>query len=540
MAIPVFGSIGALYGNTSAAPAPAVPASVAAGDFIVIYMFVDDTATITGLPAGFVHATGSPISVAAGAGFGEHYFVKVWKRATGADAGTYAFTLSASVFAFAQAVRYTSVVASGNPFDEEVWTRIGPPPSATVPGLSVTSLGPDRLLIYGASNHNGDAGTWSAPSTFTQRSSGGAGVTNIEVSDKALAVAGGSGTVAATHTQSGYWGAFLSALIGTTAGGGGITATDAPGGMRWGSTQETVTIGVTVADSPQGMSMRSPAVETVAIGVTVADTPVGIAQRSADGPGVAVNPGAQDSPRGYRWGSATETVAFGVTTADAPAGHRMGTPSATAGSAIVTADNIGGFRWGSIGGTVTIGVTAADSPAGLRAGSGIEVVAYGLTMADAPGGLRLGTPSATANNATIVSDAPGGLRWGSAPEALVYSTIAADAPGGLRWGVASEVVAAGVVVADVPGGHRLGSAGGTITVGPGGVFDTPQGFRWGSGLSVVQGAVAPPIDIYAVVRRMRATADVRKMKASVAVGAQPVETVVSAFRATVTIGVPQQ
>lgn len=211
---PTFGSIGTLLGAGTSAPAFAVPASVANNDIIVVKAYIDGNATVTAMPSGFVHVTGSPQPVATGAGFGEHSLVVAWKRATGADSGTYGFTLSSSTFVYGHAERYPGAQTTGDPWDITDVDQSGAVNVSTAPAVSGTTTGPNRLLVYAATNHNGDSGVWSPPTGLTQRSSGGSGVTNVEASDVAQVSAGATGNKSATHTVAGYMGAWLGALIG--------------------------------------------------------------------------------------------------------------------------------------------------------------------------------------------------------------------------------------------------------------------------------------------------------------------------------------
>jgi hypothetical protein len=213
---PIHGSTGTLFGASTAAPAFDVPDDVAAGDIIVVAAFLDGTSTtVTGMPADFEHALGSPLDVAAGGGFGEHVVAVMWKRATGADTGTYGFTLSGTTFVYGNAVRYEGAVGSGDPWDATDAAESGAVSVSTAPAVSVTTLGADRLLVYVATDHNGDSGTWSPPAGYDQRQ-GGTNTTNTEISDLVQAAAGSSGSVSATHTVAGFMGAWLGALIGTT------------------------------------------------------------------------------------------------------------------------------------------------------------------------------------------------------------------------------------------------------------------------------------------------------------------------------------
>lgn len=212
MAAPAWASTGTYFENSSSAPAFAVPSGVASGDVIVIPMYLDGTTTITAMASGFAHATGSPSGLSVGGG--SHSVNVVWKRATGADSGTYTFTLSGSTFVCGSALRFTSAVASGDPWD--VTNAAQDAANSTVtPAVSVTTTGPDRLLVFAGSCWAG--GTWTAPGGFAERVDSGFGL--ITADDKAQAAAGSSGSVSATCTGSDKRCAWLGALIGTTTTG---------------------------------------------------------------------------------------------------------------------------------------------------------------------------------------------------------------------------------------------------------------------------------------------------------------------------------
>ena len=255
MAAPAFGSVGTRYAASTSTPAIAVPASVAAGDIIVCYIWTNGTVTVTGRPAGFAAAEGSPANVAGNPAGACNLSIE-WKRATGADSGTYDFTTSASDFVYARAIRYTSCVAAGNPWDTPISEADSGSDTGTAPAVSINTAGADRLLVYAASDVNGDSGTWTAPSGFSERE-GGVNAVNFEQSDKVQAVQGGSGTVQATNTfTTDPMGAWLGALIGTTAAAGNAQAGPA----------ETFLPGATLFDSsafsPLGSLYRESPLQT--------------------------------------------------------------------------------------------------------------------------------------------------------------------------------------------------------------------------------------------------------------------------------------
>src|SRR3954464_10206246 len=115
MAPPVFGSAGTypVGGSTTTLSVP-VPASVAANDLIIVPVYVEIAHAVTP-PVGFTEDSNSPAIVGAP---DDHYLHIYWKRATGADSGTYDFTIAAGVtFRVGVAVRITGAITSGYPFD---------------------------------------------------------------------------------------------------------------------------------------------------------------------------------------------------------------------------------------------------------------------------------------------------------------------------------------------------------------------------------------------------------------------------------------
>lgn len=212
MAAPAFGTIGTHINGSSGTASFAVPASVAANDIIVIPIFLDSTATITAMASGFAHAADSPATVVGGGG---HSLAVVWKRATGADSGTYDFTLSATAYRAGSAARYTGAVTSGDPWD--VTNSASDTGLATVtPAVSDTTTVADTLLIFAGSNWSG--GTWTPPASFTERMDTGDGVHTL--ADLAQPTAGATGSITATCTGSDRRCAWLGALK-SVAGGGG-------------------------------------------------------------------------------------------------------------------------------------------------------------------------------------------------------------------------------------------------------------------------------------------------------------------------------
>jgi hypothetical protein len=218
VAAPAFGSIGTNLFGTASTFNVAVPASVASGDIIIVSIFISSaTTTVTGLPTGFAHVQGSP-QTASGTLLG---MATMWKRATGADSGTYNFTLSASDYRAGAAIRYTGCVAAGNPWDAPTGVAVDAANGTVTPSVNVDTAGPDRMLVFFGANWSG--GAWTPPTGFTERLDINDRVNTV--ADKVQAVQGNSGGVTATCVGNDKRIALLGALIGTTAAAGFVAPT---------------------------------------------------------------------------------------------------------------------------------------------------------------------------------------------------------------------------------------------------------------------------------------------------------------------------
>lgn len=206
MAAPAFGSSGAFVEGSGGTLALPVPAGVAADDIIVCPIYVNGAESITVMPAGFTDAPGSPVALPPGAG--QHRQHVVWKRATGADVGTYDFTLSSSVFRVGQASRYTGAKPTGSPWDAS--SAVADATIGTVtPAVSIVTAGADEMVLWTGTDWSG--GSWTPPAGFTERLDAGVGL--ITMAEKVQAVAGSTGSVQGTSTNADRRTAWLSALL---------------------------------------------------------------------------------------------------------------------------------------------------------------------------------------------------------------------------------------------------------------------------------------------------------------------------------------
>lgn len=164
---PAFGATGDyIPGTTDGASVNIpVPAGVVANNIILAFLYVEVGQAVTA-PAGFTEAPDSPVIVG---DIQPYYFHVYWKRATGADSGTYNFQVAAGLFvAIAFANRYSGCITTGNPLDVTA-SATQPVPAnspANYPSVSDVTTGPDRLLVWVGSQWVA-ANSTTVPSGFT-------------------------------------------------------------------------------------------------------------------------------------------------------------------------------------------------------------------------------------------------------------------------------------------------------------------------------------------------------------------------------------
>jgi len=207
VAVPTFVAAGTYLTEASGASAAvAVPAGVQANDVILVIVYKENTAAVTP-PSGFIEK-----SHQAATGSQDHDTYVFWKRATGADSGTYSFTWTGSVWRTGFAMAFRGCVTSGDPIDVFSGATSGGTSVTASPAVSVTTTGADRLLVWLAGTY--DVTTWTTPSTFTASAPAGAPASRlVHAARKAQAVAGASGSVTTTTTQSFTKTAHLVALL---------------------------------------------------------------------------------------------------------------------------------------------------------------------------------------------------------------------------------------------------------------------------------------------------------------------------------------
>lgn len=320
MAAPAFGTAGTyLTGGTRTTSSVPVPASVASGNTILALLYLEASASVTPPDGTWQELTPAPATT------GTVTVLRAFiKRASGADAGTYAFT-HASAFTEGVAIRCTGAGAAGLLFDV-INSASRSSNATTTPAVTLATTGIDRLLIWAASSVG--AGAWTPPSTYTERVDTGA---EISVATVSQASAGSSGSVTGTG-PSGFMNAWLVAIteailaatstqtttISTTAAGRAVgtasvtttIAVTATAVLPAAASTQTTTIAVTAAARALGVAPT----QTTTIAVTAAARLAGIATSTTT---IATTAAARLS------GSATSVTTIAVTAA----GRGLGTAS---------------------------------------------------------------------------------------------------------------------------------------------------------------------------------------------------------------------
>lgn len=207
MAAPVVVSVGTVLAgsNSTTANVPVPATSVASGLLDMVFFYVEDTETVT-LPGGWAEAPDSPVIVTGG--FDMHVY---WKRPTGSETGTYNFTIAAGLtWRTAVAIRFSGVLGSGSPFDDTN-PGINTGSVTATPPISIVTTGTDRLLVWMGGSFSGSV--CSTVTGFTEQADPG----SFAVDTLAQAVAGNSGSITASFSAADMTGAWLGALLPTSA-----------------------------------------------------------------------------------------------------------------------------------------------------------------------------------------------------------------------------------------------------------------------------------------------------------------------------------
>lgn len=189
MASPTFGAAGTfLTGAVSTACNIAVPAGAAANEVMLAFIYLESTGAITP-PSGF-----TLVDRASNTGSNNNDLAVYWKRCTGADSGTYNFTIP-NIFRTASCCRFSGCILSGNPYDVVGKNQANTAAGGVTPASANTTTVIDTLQVFAGTNFNGAA--WTPPTGYTERVDASSTLT---VASLAQAAIGASGSITATCT----------------------------------------------------------------------------------------------------------------------------------------------------------------------------------------------------------------------------------------------------------------------------------------------------------------------------------------------------
>lgn len=169
-----------------------IPAGVAAGDVILVYIAAQAAfPSPNSLPTGFAEITAGMVVEKPPV----RQFV-FWKRATTSETGTWTFGFNGSAWRDALAVRFSGTKATGTPYEWLGWSASEGATTATPP-VSGTTTGPNELVVW--CGHTYEIGAWTPPSGFTENADNSS---NISVATKQQATAGPTGSIVGTSPNS--------------------------------------------------------------------------------------------------------------------------------------------------------------------------------------------------------------------------------------------------------------------------------------------------------------------------------------------------
>lgn len=175
--------------NTTNTSVPA-PSGVVHGQLVYVFMYMEANITITPVDTDFVELTSYPVTT------GTVVVERVWRKrsvATSAEAGPYVFN-HALAFSEAVAVRLNGAILGATP-NETPNNAQRSSNSTTTPGVSLTTVNPDVLLVHSSASVG--AGDFTPPTqggTWTEHFDG----SELAVSSKAQATPGATGSVTQT------------------------------------------------------------------------------------------------------------------------------------------------------------------------------------------------------------------------------------------------------------------------------------------------------------------------------------------------------
>lgn len=268
MAAPAFQSASdTIITGAATSVAVPVPSGVAANDVILVGLYVETTGTVTP-PAGFTEKSSASTTASGEAHTGRVF----WKRATGADSGTYTFSWAATVFHASAAMRISGCITTGDPIGSPVNTAVNNSGAGTTTP-AVATLTPDRdncLVFFFGTGFDG--GPWTPPSGFTERVDNGFPPTFATLTQTTTASTGSvTATCSSAVGRTGTVGYLLPVPVSATVSATVVVSTAAvpAPAVQTGSTVSATTVAATGAVPAPSVVTPTVAPATVVSTVTV-------------------------------------------------------------------------------------------------------------------------------------------------------------------------------------------------------------------------------------------------------------------------------
>lgn len=174
---------------------------------VVLYRETNSAVTATGwTQIGETTQAGSP----------NFYLTSFWHRDDGTAPASWTFSWTGSSWRGYVSAAYDDVVTSGDP-TEAYGASTGS--STTISGPSITTLGDDRLRMFGTAFFYSAATSYQSPSVGTLRGNVNA-LASLSDENRATAGATGAITIQVNNSESGRWIGACFGLIGATAATG--------------------------------------------------------------------------------------------------------------------------------------------------------------------------------------------------------------------------------------------------------------------------------------------------------------------------------
>jgi hypothetical protein len=183
-----------------------VPAGVASGDVAVCFLGLWDSSGAGGTPT-VTPPSGFAQAYTFSSGDGKAKNSIWWKRLTGADSGTYSWSLSIACFTTVDCVAFTGVVSSGDPIGSLTTSAVGTFGSIT--SLNLTLAAGDAALwcVY-----NDSSGAHTPATGFTE-------VSDVDSASAAYLLSGAGGSTTASGGSIGSSSPAGAAMVGLVADG---------------------------------------------------------------------------------------------------------------------------------------------------------------------------------------------------------------------------------------------------------------------------------------------------------------------------------